>query len=86
MRDRDRRSYEQREAIKKQGRREEKRRMTRRDRREANREDRRRAKKERVRNKEFARVTYTFVTLFLVMMGYIVYFHLMKSDDFIRSP
>lgn len=86
MRDRDRRSYEQREAIKKQGRREEKRRMTRRDRREANREDRRRVKKERVRNKEFARVTYTFVTLFLVMMGYIVYFHLMKSDDFIRSP
>ena len=26
------------------------------------------------------------MTLFLVMMGYIVYFHLMKSDDFIRSP
>jgi cell division protein FtsI/penicillin-binding protein 2 len=60
--------------------------MTRRDRREANREDRQRAKKERVRNKEFARVTYTFVTLFLVMMGYIVYFHLTESKDFIRSP
>lgn len=86
MRDRDRKSYEQREASKKRERREEKRRMTRRDRKEANREDRRKAKRERVRNKEFARVTYTFVTLFLVMMGYIVYFNLTQSRDFIRSP
>lgn len=83
---RDRGSYEQREAARKRERREEKRRMTRRDRRQADREDRRSAKKERARNKEFARVTYVFVTLFLVMMGYIVYFNLTQSREFIRSP
>ena len=27
-----------------------------------------------------------FVSLFLVMMGYIVYFNLTQSRDFIRSP
>lgn len=31
-------------------------------------------------------MTYVFVTLFLVMMGYIVYFNLMRSEEFIRSP
>ena len=76
MRDRDRKSYEQREAVRRRERRDEKHRMTRRDRREANREDKRKAKRDRARNKEFARVTYTFVSLFLVMMGYIVYFNL----------
>lgn len=86
MRDRDRKSYEQREAVRRRERRDEKRRMTRRDRREANREDKRKAKRDRARNKEFARVTYTFVSLFLVMMGYIVYFNLTQSRDFIRSP
>ena len=86
MRDRDRKSYEQREAVRGRERRDEKRRMTRRDRREANREDKRKAKRDRARNKEFARVTYMFVSLFLVMMGYIVYFNLTQSRDFIRSP
>lgn len=31
-------------------------------------------------------MTYLFVALFLVMMGYIVYFHLTKSEEFVRSP
>ena len=43
-------------------------------------------KKKRARNKEFARVTYVFVALFLVMMGYIGYFTVVKSKDIISSP
>lgn len=39
-----------------------------------------------IRNKEFARVTYFFVSLFLVMMGYVVYFNAVKSKDIINSP
>ncbi len=85
MRERDRRSYEQREAAKKQRRSEEKRQMPRKERKEANRADRKEARQNRARNKEFARVTYLFVTLFLVMMGYIVYFQMIKSREFIRS-
>ena len=41
---------------------------------------------ERVRNKEFARVTYIFVALFIAMMGYISYFNVVKSRDIISSP
>ena len=37
------------------------------------------------RNKEFARVTYAFVFLFLLMMAYIVYFYVVKSKDIINS-
>lgn len=44
------------------------------------------AKKKRARNKEFARVTYVFVALFLVMMSYIGYFTVEKSKDIISSP
>ena len=32
------------------------------------------------------RVTYLFVTLFLVMIGYLVYFNVVKSKDIINSP
>ena len=39
-----------------------------------------RQKKKKATNKEFARVTYLFVTLFLVLMGYIVYFNVVKSE------
>lgn len=45
-----------------------------------------RAKKKKSTNKEFARVTYFFVTLFLVMMGYLVYFNVVRSKDIINSP
>lgn len=37
-------------------------------------------------NKEFARVTYIFVTLFLVMGGYLVYFNVVKSKEVVNSP
>ncbi len=43
-------------------------------------------RKRKISNKEFERVTYFFVALFLVMMGYIVYFNAVKSKDIINSP
>lgn len=50
------------------------------------RQERREAKKHKNVNKEFARVTYMFVTLFLVMIGYLVYFNVVKSKEVINSP
>jgi peptidoglycan glycosyltransferase len=64
----------------------EKKEMSRQERKEANRQDRKRAKAKRARNKEFARVTYVFVALFLAMMAYIVYFQVEESQDIIKSP
>lgn len=43
-------------------------------------------KKKSYRNKEFAKITYAFVGLFLCMMGYIVYFQVVESGDIINSP
>ena len=60
--------------------------MSRKERKEAARRDKKKLKEKRARNKEFARVTYFFVALFLVMMGYIVYFQVKESRDVIRSP
>jgi len=85
LKERRKKSYEQNEAEKKLRRKEEKRAMSREDRKEANRRDRKRAKAKRARNKEFARVTYVFVALFLGMMAYIVYFQLVKSPEVIKS-
>ena len=42
--------------------------------------------KKQMRNKEFARVTYFFVALFLFMVGYIVYFQVVRSKDIINNP
>lgn len=42
-------------------------------------------KKKRVQNREFARITYVFVTIFLFMMGYIAYYQIVLSDDIINS-
>lgn len=50
------------------------------------REEKKRTKKKKSTNKEFARVTYFFVTLFLVMMGYLVYFNVVRSKEIINSP
>lgn len=44
------------------------------------------SKKRKVTNKEFARITYVFVGLFLILMGYIVYFNVAKSKSIINSP
>lgn len=39
-----------------------------------------------VQNREFAVITYLFLGLFLLMMGYLVYFQVLRSEDFINSP
>ena len=77
--------YELREAKKKEEIRRERKQLTRKERREAKKKDKRRAKQKKEVNKEFARVTYIFVALFLVLMGYIIYFNLEKSQDIINS-
>ncbi len=86
MKERRRKGYEQREADKRIKRDQERREMSRKERKEANRKDKQKAKAKRARNKEFARVTYIFVALFLVLMGYITYFQVARSRDIIRSP
>ena len=40
----------------------------------------------KIRNKEFARITYLFIGLFLVLMGYLVYFNIFQSKTIINSP
>lgn len=85
MKERRKNGYEQREADKKLKRKQEKLEMSRKERREADKEDRKKARKKRARNKEFARVTYIFVILFIAMMGYISYFNVAKSREVIRS-
>ena len=39
-----------------------------------------------MRNKEFARITYFFVILFIALMGYLVYFTVARARTFINSP
>lgn len=38
------------------------------------------------RNREFAVITYLFLGIFLLMMGYMAYFQLFRSEDIINSP
>lgn len=38
------------------------------------------------KNREFAIITYLFVGVFILMMGYFVYFQIFRSEDFINSP
>ncbi|MCI8485199.1 MAG: penicillin-binding protein 2 [Lachnospiraceae bacterium] len=40
----------------------------------------------REKNREFAVITYLFVGMFILMMGYFVYFQVFRSEDFINSP
>ena len=65
MKERKRKSYEQLEADRKLQRKEERQQMSRKERKEAARRDKKKLKEKRARNKEFARVTYFFVALFL---------------------
>lgn len=44
------------------------------------------AKKKNNINREFAVVTYSFLGLFLCLMGYFVYFQFAQSEKFINSP
>ncbi len=38
------------------------------------------------KNREFVIITYLFVAVFIMMMGYFAYFQIFKSEDFINSP
>ena len=40
----------------------------------------------REKNREFAVITYLFVGMFIMMMGYFVWFQVFRSEDFINSP
>lgn len=42
-------------------------------------------KKKTTKNREFAVITYSFLGLFLCMMGYFTYFQFVKSEDFINN-
>lgn len=43
-------------------------------------------KKKKHSNKEFARIMYAFVVLFICMMGYLIYFQVALSSSIINSP
>ena len=86
MREGRKNGYEQREADRRVRRDIERQNMTRKERKEAKKREKKRLKAKRARNKEFARVTYVFVALFLVLLGYIGYFQVKKSQEIIRSP
>ena len=45
-----------------------------------------RKKKKNTKNREFAVVTYSFLGLFLCLMGYFVYFEQVESEQFINNP
>lgn len=80
------RSYELREAEERDRKKRERDRLSWRERRAVKKEEYLREKKKRAVNKEFARVTYAFVGLFLMLMGYIGYFTVSASGDIIKSP
>ncbi|MEG1291718.1 MAG: penicillin-binding transpeptidase domain-containing protein, partial [Lachnospiraceae bacterium] len=45
-----------------------------------------RKSKTSTKNQEFVIITYLFVGIFILMMGYFVYYQTVKSEDFINSP
>lgn len=45
-----------------------------------------RKKKKRAKNREYAIVSYFFVFIFVAMIGYLVYYDAVKSEEFINSP
>ena len=43
-------------------------------------------KKHRSKNREFTIISYFFVAIFVSLIGYLVYFTVFRSEDFINSP
>ena len=43
-------------------------------------------KKKNTKNQEFAVITYSFLALFICLMGYFSYFQFFKSEEFINNP
>lgn len=48
--------------------------------------DRAAAKRKKARNREYTFVSYFFVLIFVSLIGYVIYFNSVKSEDFINSP
>lgn len=48
--------------------------------------ERERKRRSRARNREYAFVSYFFVLIFISLIGYVIYFNAVKSEDFINSP
>ena len=42
--------------------------------------------KKNTKNREFAVITYSFLALFICLMGYFSYFQFFKSEEFINNP
>lgn len=53
---------------------------------EAKRQEKLERKKRRAVNKPYTIVSYMFVLIFVSLIGYMVYFNLVKSEEFINSP
>ncbi len=49
-------------------------------------EEREAAKRKKARNREYSFVSWFFVLIFVSLIGYVVYFNAVKSEDFINSP
>lgn len=49
-------------------------------------EQKSRTSTKRNKNREFAIITYLFVGMFIILMGYFAYFQIFRSEDFINSP
>ena len=43
-------------------------------------------KKRKARNREYSYVSRFFIVIFVSMIGYLIYFNAVKSEDFINSP
>ena len=44
------------------------------------------AKRKKARNREYSFVSWFFVLIFMSLIGYVIYFNAVKSEDFINSP
>lgn len=49
-------------------------------------EEREAAKRKKARNREYSFVSWFFVLIFMSLIGYVIYFNAVKSEDFINSP
>lgn len=53
---------------------------------EQKRREREAIKQKKARNREYSFVSYFFVLIFVSLIGYVIYFNGMKSEEFINSP
>nr|WP_275982028.1 penicillin-binding transpeptidase domain-containing protein [Ohessyouella blattaphilus] len=60
--------------------------MTAKERRAYKKENKQKKREKKDRNRQFAFVTYSFVAVFLCLIGYLVYFNVVRADEVVRSP